>query len=249
MMPPLPAWAAASLAAHTLAAALNALLANRVPDAWRRLSGVSWIARALYFVGIPYLALIGGVVTPAQLALARPATAQAGAALPALAAWLLAGAMLIGLYGLVVRRFYPADVRPAVRRRAQLARPWGFAFIGLDTLYLQAHWAFYRAAAAAALDVNGRDAAVLAGLALVGTEWLLDPAWWRDMARAGLWEDRVLVGALAVASATLYMVTANFFISLAAHALLWLAWLGLWVWLYRPPRAGTTTTQPPEATA
>ena len=250
MTPSLPAWAAASLAAHTLAASLTVLRSSRAPDAWRhRLSGMAWIVRALYYVGVPYLALIGGVVTPTQLSLAQPDAVQSVAALPPLGAWLLAGALLIALHALLVRRHYPAGVRPAVRRRAQLARPWGFAFIMLETLYLQAHWTFYRAAAADALGLSGREAAALAGLALVGIEWLLDPAWWRDMTRAGLWEDRVLVVGLAAASAILYIVTANFFISLAAHAVIWLAWLVILARLYRPLRADPTVARPPEGVA
>ncbi len=236
--PPLAAWAAATLVAHSLAAVLFSYAALRDPAHtvhWRpRSASISaWLVRAAFFVGVPYLALLGGAATPAQMALAWPDGAMAGTAALWTIAALAAGVPGVWLLNRIARRFYPEGVRPLVRRRAQLTRPWGFAFLLLDTLYLQAHWTFYRAAAADALGAAPLDAVALGGLTLVAVEWLLDPRWWRDMTRAGVWEDRALVAVLAAFSAALYPAAANFFVLLAAHAVLWLGWIAAAARLFR----------------
>lgn len=235
--PPLAGWAAASLIARGIAAVFLSSPAWRDLErnaGWRSrpASIFTWLARAAFYVGVPYLALITGLATPAQMALAWPDGAQAGTAALWTIAALAAGVPVLWLLARLSARTYPPGVLPLVRSRAQWTRPWGFAFILLDTLYLQAHWMFYRAAAASALDAGPRDVAV-AGIILVAAEWLFDPAWWSDMLSAGLWEDRALVAVLAVFSAALYTTAANFFVLLAAHAVLWLGWLMTAAWLLR----------------
>lgn len=228
-------WAAASVALHTLRAA-GAWLARRwvrnMPGIRRRgavWDALAWMARSAYFIGVPYAALAGGLVTPAQFALGAPDAAQALRLLPTTAGVFAAGAAAILLHARLAVPRYPPGVRPAVRRRAQLAQPWGVSFLLLDALCLQTHWTFYRAAAVLVAPALG----VWGGAATVTGEWLLDIGWIAGWGVHGIWEEQAMLLALMLLSAQLAALGGSFWLTLCAHCLLWVGWLALMRLLYR----------------
>ncbi|MBI3734262.1 MAG: hypothetical protein HY259_12540 [Chloroflexi bacterium] len=232
-------WAGVSFVLHALVANGLQVVQTRAAGRFDRLSdyaalrALAHVTRVAYFVGPPYLALISGAVSLRLYALADGEGwegLRVGAA-PVLAV-LIAGAYSLWWQRWIVSRAGPAAVLPAVSRRAQLSQPWGAAFVLLDTLCLQAHWALYRAAAIVFL--NDRTLGALGGLGLILLEWLLDPFWRARARQAGQREDPWLVCALAALNTSLFIYTGNFWLMLGAHALLWLVWLGLLQVWYRP---------------
>ncbi len=177
-----------------------------------------------YFIGVPFAALISGAANPRLYALSEldwPRGLVAGSQLT-LATFLIVS-LVMWLHSRHVRSHYPPYILPFAFRRAQLSQPWGAAFVLFDSLCMQAHWAFYRAGAI--IFVNDVYLGALGGLALIGLEWLLDPRWRRQMTRVGQAEDQLLVVALALFNTAMFIYTANFWLMLLAHILLWLGWL------------------------
>lgn len=238
---PLVTWVAAFFVANVLFANLAWFLFLRHPDRsvtilrhpfWRAYAP---LMRALWYIGVPYAALVSGVATPEQFGLAlidwREAAAEAG---PLVLAAFFAGALFLLPLSLPARRQRLSASFPAVQSRALLGRSWGFSFFLIEALCLQAQWMFYRAAA---FDYAGDVRAAAGGallLAIAG--WALDPRWRSELGRSGAAEDHYLVGALAIVSAILYLTVPNFWMLLATHVLLWFGWLGLLLWLSKPAR-------------
>lgn len=232
-------WVAASLISYVLAANLQWVLRVKFGARARALMRsavwqvVAALARIAYFVLVPYAALIAGAASPQLFALTR---------LDDFAHW--ESGLLIALFVFIGTSFvlwlaaryalahYPPHVLPAARRRAQISQPWGFAFVLLDTLCLQAHWAFYRAGTTILLHDTASGA--LAGAALVLVEWLLDPAWRQQIRRPGQAEDALLIAVLALVTLLLALAGVSFWLMLIAHAALWLGWLMLMQAWYRP---------------
>jgi hypothetical protein len=176
------------------------------------------IWRFLFFVGIPYLALGGWPRQPFQglLSLEDMGLVGPGPLWP-VNRWLEAGGTGLGV-GLLVLIFLVLAWNGAHRAgdgpRTRLpSRPWWTLLV--DVLYLQVHWAFYRAAAGTLL---GDDyAGIFVGLGLIYLEWGLNPAWrqgWRSASQAaGQW----LHAALALVTAILFLLTRNLWVCLAIH--------------------------------
>jgi hypothetical protein len=202
-----------------------------------------WIREVLrftFYLGIPYLALGGwprpplsGLLSLPDLGLVGPGPLWPAARwLGAISAGLgiaLAALLLLGL------AYIQANRRPGMTGLGFHPRR-GLA-LGMDVLYLQVHWSFYRGA----LDVVLEDlyAGVFLALALVYAEWSLNPFWrhaWRQPDKAG---EPWLRTALALVSAVLYLMTRNLWVCLVVHAILG---LGLrWLGRRRAPAAGTAT--------
>ncbi len=194
-----------------LLARLHATLAGRIAVP---------VLRLLYFIGLPYLALLMGSLAPIDLGLAGSGSGflgwEAAAWLHGLSITLMVG-LLVGLpvglaNGQIARRGVPvsADDRSA-------------GAVLLEGLYAEVHWAFYRAAPLILL--GDAYAAAVIGLLLVGVEWSV------ELIHSGLgdrphWLRRVL---LLAASATLFVLTRNLWLLLVLHfalELIWKAWLG-----------------------
>ena len=242
---PLFWWVSIAFAAQAAAANLAGFWRARRArwghaPAWR---AVAPYVRALYFVGPPYVALVTGAATPRLYGLVEfdwPRSVQIGA--PILTLGFAAGGLLIWLHGRVAARAGALDKLAAAERRAQLSEPWGAAFVLLDTISLQAHWLFYRAGATVLLGDAYLGA--LAGMALVALEWAVDMRWWLRARTPGQPDDLPVQLGLLVLSTALIIYTRNFWFVLAAHALVWLGWLGLMQWSYR-----TLTATPPSPAA
>ena len=224
-------WLALSFVAYVIAA----WGASRLPPFTaqsRYVRALNACARGAYFVGPLYLALISGLTTLSAYAI--PTSWSQGLE-PGLR-WSLGVFLLVSLALWLHKRFvfarYPPSIFPAVARRAQLSQPWGAAFVLRDTLYLQAHWTFYRAAALSLFDDD--LTAAVAGAGLVMVEWLLNPSWRQHIRQPGRAEDLALTFVLLCLNVTLFIYTRNLWLMLMAHAVLWLGWLGLLAHWYQP---------------
>lgn len=224
--PPLLLWVLGSVVAFALAS--NALWLVR----GTRLLAASWspallhAGRFLYYLGVPYLVLGGwplqpyrGLLAPVNLGLAGLDAAWTPNR------WLEAAGTGVSV-GLLALGFVAVAWRNA-NRRGDAAR-LGFSAIPawtllVDGLYLQVHWAFYRAALAVLFD--DLYVGVFWGLVLIYVEWLSSPFWrrcWRLQACAG---DAWLRAVQALVSALLFLLTHNLWVCLVVHwALSLTAW-------------------------
>lgn len=215
---------------------LRATLAGRLLEQFLRL---------LYFIGLPYAALLTGSIASIDLGL----TGAGGSILGwSPAEWLrgLSQAFTLGVIMLL-------PIGMASRQIARAGRPLGAddrsaGTVVVDAVYAQIHWAFYRAAP---LILLGEVyAAVLVGLLLVGVEWLV------ALMRNGLspspqerqkWLRR---GVLLASSAVMFVLTKNVWLALGLQLALELLWK---VWLRRllprpnePVRAQSLTVSDPD---
>jgi hypothetical protein len=179
--------------------------------------------RLVYFIGVPYAALLTGSIGAMDMGL----TGAGGSILGwSPAEWLrgLSMALMLGVIVLI-------PVGAASRQIARAGQPLGAddrsaGAVIVEAIYAEIHWAFYRAAPLILLgDVY---TAVLFGVALVGVEWLV------VLIRNGLssapderqsWLRR---GALLALSATVFALTRNVWLAIFLHAtleLLWKVWL------------------------
>lgn len=242
LTPTLLYWVGASLLACVLITNLAWHLRSRVslPPAAR--DALVEVARFLFYLGIPYLALGGwplpplsGLLSMEELGLAGvqprwPATRWLSTAGTGI--WLGLGAFLLLLLAW-------RNARRGSVRLSFAPRPWWALLI--DGLYLEAHWAFYRAGLAVAL--GDLYTGIFAGLGLVALEAVLDPFWragWRgERTAAGRW----LRTALAIVSALLFLLTHSLWVCLAVH---WVLEPTFWR-IGRPAGAVAATDPPPPA--
>ena len=183
------------------------------------------LLRLIYFIGVPYAALLTGSIASIDMGL----TGAGGSILGwSPAEWLhgLSTALTLGVVVLI-------PIGTASRQIAHAGQPLGrddrsVGAVIVEAIYAEIHWAFYRAAPLILLgDVY---AAVLFGAALVGVEWLV------MLIRNGLGpspEERqrwLRRGVLLALSAVLFALTRNVWLAIGLHAVLELLWK---VWLRR----------------
>lgn len=222
LSPALLYWVGASVLACVLVTNLAWLLRSRASLQPVVQDLLVQVTRFLFYLGVPYLALGGwpqpplrGLLSLEDLGLVGiqprwPATRWLSTA--GTGAWIALGAFLILLLA------WRSANRGQVRLRFS-PQPWWALLV--DGLYLEVHWAFYRAGLAAAL--GDLYTGVFAGLGLVCLEAALDPFWragWRDERQvAGRW----LRTALALVSALLFLLARNLWGCLAVHWVLEMA--------------------------
>ncbi len=183
------------------------------------------LGRFLFFLAIPYLALGGWPRQPYRglLSLEDMGIVRLDAAWP-VTRWLEAVSLGVA-WGLVALLLLLLAVRMANRDDGGVwlgfsRRPWWVLVV--DVLYLEMHWAFYRAGMAVALGQGDSNlyAGVFAGLGLVYLEWGLNPFWrrgWRREPQAGV---RWLRAALALIATLLFLYTRNLWVCLGVHLML-----------------------------
>jgi hypothetical protein len=231
---PLLDWLFGSVVLYTLATNglwLALAVSRRLPD---RLSPVRltrflaavWpllyqAGRLLFFLGIPYLVL-GGWPRPALqglLSMQDMGFAGLGGVWP-VDRWLDAagtGAGL-GLLALLLLLVAWANANhPAEGLRLRFP-PRAWWSVLLDVVYLEVHWAFYRAALAIALD--DLYLAVWLSVGLVFVEWALNPFWRRGWRLAERAAAQWLHAALAVVIAFLFLLTRNLWVCLVVHGVI-----------------------------
>ncbi len=219
-------WTLASMAV----AVLGMLLISPARLAQLRLSiggrFLEHFLRLLYFVGIPYAALLTRAIAPIDMGLSGAGGSILGWTA---AAWLhgLGAAVTIGVVGLLPIGWASRQITRAGLPLSADDRSAGAIIV--ESIYSEIHWAFYRAAPLILLaDVYW---AVLAGVILVGTEWivsLLRNGLDSVAAQRQLWLRR---SAFLAMSAALFILTQNAWLTIGLHVVseitltMWLAHL------------------------
>jgi hypothetical protein len=135
--------------------------------------------RFLYYIGIPYAALLRGVVLPRLMGLTHLDWVKG------IGLGIVLGGGTFLLLALIWWWYARAiDALPFAARREQetslefagSANGW---ILLREVIYLETHWAFYRSAAILLLD--NHYAGVFLGFLLVTLEWSINPAWRTDL--------------------------------------------------------------------
>ena len=161
--------------------------------------------RFLYFVGLPYLALLNGLIPAAQAGLLNQDWLRdLTLALP-----LGAGAFLMLLF-LRVLLLWRDKTLPS-------GPPAHFGVALRESAYQEIHWTFYRSAPLLAVDDPARGMAL--GLGIVALEAWLNPAWrerWRNPALA---LAALRTSALAVTMVVVFGIIGNLWLTLGLHVI------------------------------
>ncbi len=172
------------------------------------------LARFGFYVGVPFLALLFGWIHLRAMGLGFVDWAEGlrWAIVILLAAWLLL--MVIWLPYLRAT----SDVLTAPDAQRSIARRL------VEMIYMQAHWAFYRAAMIVFLQgaIRGDEGYWGAGLglALVGLEAFTNPRIRQQLTRIGEADTVVWNAGQAVLNTFAFIVTRNFYLLLLIHFLL-----------------------------
>jgi len=191
---------------------------------------VAEVAAFLYYIGWPFLALIGGALSLDLLGLGRIGVEGA----PTLAGftpldWVRSGTTAGLAAGFVLIVLWLAGRTPEAPAAGQAAPP-GLWLTMRDAAYAEAHWAFYRAPFVLLLQDAQWGAAV--GLVLAITEWVL----LRLLRRSPVLEDQghvLVLACCALTSGLLYTLSRNLLLMIAVQVLI--RWAGHRL-LFRPAR-------------
>jgi hypothetical protein len=167
--------------------------------------GLFEIARFLYYLGLPYAAAFVGFADLRALGLVSLdwVVGVRWAILLAVGGWLV----LLAVWLPYIR---------ATESAPSLVAEWPRRPV--EVLYMQAHWAFYRAGAIMLLDNTYWGA--FAGLALVALEAFADPRVRRDLGQIGQVEYPLWSGGLAAISAVSFVLTQNTWLTALIHYVL-----------------------------
>jgi hypothetical protein len=204
---------------------ITLLISPAQADRFHRTTGgriATQFGRLVYYIGLPYAALLAKSIAPIDLGLTGNSGPILGWSsvdwLKQLNEVLIVGVVVLIPIALTARQMARAHVPLGVDERSTGA-------IMLDAAYAEVHWAFYRAAPF--IILNDVYWATLMGLGLVGVEVLV------AMVRNGLgtqpeerqsWIGQALFMAM---SATLFILTHNLWLALGLHIVLELA-LKVW---------------------
>jgi len=187
---------------------------NRL-SAWRFGPWLLQILRLLYYVGLPYAALLLG-----EDALIEQHLGLRGWQSDRWLDWARglgwAVSLGIGTWALLAlgwwshRRALTGDGRRKTVSGSQ-APDW---VLLREAVYHEVHWAFYRNAPIVAL---GKYWGTWAGLALAALEAAFNPAWREGLADPQKAPAQLMRGALAVASSVFFLKTSNLWLALALH--------------------------------
>ena len=217
-------WILASTACYGLATTLLALFwrhtspRNRLFAIANSAGGaaVGWLVWMIWLIGPGYVALLLGLLSPRLMGLSQ-IDLGTGLGLGALFATLSLGVLLAA--GLTYRRtrhtgspyFSPGHAVGASIR------------LILESGALQWHWAFYRSAIIAVAAGMRLSSPVYWG-AWLAVGWIclegaLSPFLWRDLRTSSKAEIRMLRGVLLFATTVVYLLSRNFWLAWALHAL------------------------------
>jgi hypothetical protein len=162
----------------------------------------------------PYALLLLGVITPKSLGLSEIDWVQnlGTAGVVAVGALIF---LCLGWWS--YRRFRPPDphrIGPGTRSLS-LPRLTGVA----EALALQAHWGFYRIVVAEQIGLEDAHWGVWAGMGVVALEWALNPLLRRALIQPPRSEPIVRRAVLAIVTTALFILSRNFWLCWALHAL------------------------------
>jgi hypothetical protein len=175
------------------------------------------VLRLLFFVGLPVAALFlfRDIALPSAMGLTNVnwfASVGLGAPLG-----IGGGGLLLVGWWYYSRSLSLLPSPAAFRPRAEKT-PRGGVLLFVEAACLEFHWAFYRSLPT--LVLADRYLGLLLGLALLGLEWLLSPAWrqaWRQVESA---EKIVPETTLAALMAVIYLFTQNLWLCTLIHWLI-----------------------------
>lgn len=220
-------WVIGSVALGT---AVTAYL-HRAGNAWRYRAliesdlgaAASEVAAFMFYVGLPFLALIAGAVSLDLLGLGSGVAGQSAMIAGfSVLSWVRAGAAAALAVGFVLVVLWIALRSAPDDSSATQGQP-GALLIMRDAAYAEAHWAFYRAPLVLLLDEAVWGAA--AGSILVAGEWLLHSRLRREFRRES--PDRVhalILACCVITSGLLYVLTRNIWVMIVAQAAI--RWVG-----------------------
>ena len=192
--------------------------------------------RFLYYVGIPYAALLRGVALPRLMGLTHLDWVKGiglGAALGGGAFLLLA--LIWWWYARAI-----AALSLSARQRGGKSLgddpPKGWILLR-EVIYLQTHWAFYRSAAILFLD--NQYAGVFLGFLLVTLEWSINPAWRRDLSLPWRSVSILTRWSMAFVVAVIFLFIRNLWLLVPIHWGIEMACHRLLAGLSRPENSGS----------
>jgi hypothetical protein len=221
------------------------LFRRRMNIAWVRFLSEGWAAsvlRFVYYIGLPYIALVLGVVPTRYLGLVGFDWLQVGDFPGGLESGVVAG--LRDYLSLVLLNWLPGVGTIAGLGVVMLLflslMWWGYAHfrgrvvadLGIGTLspreetslgvmqviYQAVHWSFYRGAIW--LLTDDLYLGVTGGIILVGVEWMLDPGWVKRLRRPLAGEMLLIDASVLIASAVIFFFVPNLWLLIPIHWLL-----------------------------
>lgn len=233
------AYVFASIILRMVAAQLSR---RRADLAWVHSLSEGWAAsilRFVYYIGLPYIALILGVVPGRYLGLVGRGLAQdipSGSDIGFLTRtrdyislvilnWLpdvgtvvvLATATVLFLaitwlgYAYLRSNIISGSVSP-------LSQPSGYGVGAIDVIYQAVHWSFYRSAVW--LLTGDLYLGVFGGIILVAAEWVLDAGWMHKVRHAKTGEIPLVDVSVLVATSLIFFFVPNLWLLVPVHWLL-----------------------------
>ena len=171
--------------------------------------------RFLYYIGIPYAALLRGVALPRLMGLTHLDWVKGiglGAALGGGAFLLLA--LIWWWYARAIAAL-PLSARERCGESLGDDSTSGWILLR-EAVYLQTHWAFYRSAAILLL-LDNQYAGVFLGFLLVTLEWSINPAWRTDLSLPWRSVNILLRCSLALVTAITFLFIRNLWLLAPIH--------------------------------
>ena len=216
-------WLAASVLMYVLGT--NAAWVFRRVTRWPAVRLVlAGVTRFAFYVGIPYAALVGGVITLKALGIAEappPESLNQGAPLA------VGAVVLMGLIGWHYRREVTSlggEAAPSLQALQQvMGRPWGWVTLLIGVGYQEVHWAFYRALPFLILDDLYTGAFL--GLALVLLEAYANPRVRRGLVDPAEAEVILLSAGFATLTTVLFVLTGTSWLGAGTHFAVVIGWI------------------------
>jgi len=176
-------------------------------------------ARFIYFICLPYAALLGGLIPATRAGLVpQDWLRDLTLFLP-----LSLGATLLLLF---LRAWILRQERVDCGNPNSCSQLPSWTIQLRESIYMEIHWAFYRSAPL--LVVKNRAQGIVLGLGIVAVESWLNPAWrvrWQD---PGMAISALRAAALAVLMAVVFGITGNLWVTIGVHVLVEIA--SGWAW-------------------
>lgn len=201
----------ANLAGRVGTASGSAAEQTRAFVARRDVQSVYEVARLLYYVGVPFLALYSGLIDLRAMGLGSFdwADGTRWTIILILAGWVL----LLVIWLPYLRATADVPAPPSMRGHTLSRRI-------VEMIYMQAHWAFYRAAAIVLLTGAVPDPfywGTVLGLGLILVEAFADPRVRAQLTRVGEADVLIWNAAQAVINGIGFLVTRNLWLLLVIH--------------------------------
>lgn len=171
--------------------------------------------RLLYYIGIPYAALLRGVALPRLMGLTHLDWVKGiglGTALGGGAFLLLA--LIWWWYARAIAAL-PLSARERQGANSEFADSSNGWTLLREAIYLETHWAFYRGAAILFLD--NHYAGTFLGFLLVTLEWSINPAWRADLSLPWRSVSVLMRWSMAFAMAIIFIFTRNLWLLVPIH--------------------------------